>query len=154
MLPPEILDAAVQAGQAAARNPSSLEGYTALGLLFLIVSQAGIWLDKLLAYARARADRKKAEAEKEEAKLAAARLATAPIPTPPPPAGRPGNGSADAHKEFILPHSLAIERHTGEIATLKASTEKLERENREDHGKIFAKLDELKDILIEEERPQ
>lgn len=146
MLPPEALEAAAQAAQEAAKPQNT---YTAVGLLFLIVSQAGLWLDKILNYARARADRKKAEAEKEEAKLAAARLAALPSP-----AGPPNGNNQELHRDFILPHSLALERHAGEISTLKASTAKLERENREDHGKIFTKLDELKDILIEEERAQ
>jgi hypothetical protein len=145
MLPPEALEIARQVAQEAPRSTN----YTPLALLFLIVSQLGVWLDKLLTYARARADRKQAEADEAVATLATARASTL---APAAPAGRPGNGSsAEAHREFILPHSLALERHSGDIATLKAAAEKLERDNREDHGKIFTKLDELKDILIEEE---
>jgi hypothetical protein len=154
MLPPEILEAAAQVADTAART-KPVETLTILGLLFLVVSQSGVWLEKLLANSRARAERKRAEADEAEAKLAAARLAaSSPAGAGNPGNAKPGNGSGSEHKDFILPHALALERHEGEIRTLKGTTEKLERENREDHGKIFQKLDDLKDLLTTGDDPR
>lgn len=136
MIGPEAVQAATETARQA--GPSSA---TAIGVAILVVGQIGIWLDKAVAYAKARAERKRAEADVVEAKNIAT-LAANPSP-------RDGG----KHADFILPHSLALERHEGEIKSLQGTFVKLERENREDHGKIFTKLDDLKDLLVEELGP-
>jgi len=138
MIGPEAVQAATETAKQA--GPSSA---TAIGIAILVVGQIGIWLDKAVAYAKVRAERKRAEADVVEAKNVATLAA------------KPGNYDARAlidgkHHDFIMPHSLTLERHEGEIKNLQGTYDKLERENREDHGKIFTKLDDLKDLLVEE----
>jgi hypothetical protein len=136
MLGPEAVQAAAETAKQA--GPSSA---TAIGVAILVIGQIGIWLDKAVAYAKARAERKRAEADVVEAKN------IAHLTTKPP---APGNGS---HADFIMPHALALERHEGEIKNLQGTFVKLDHDNREDHGKIFTKLDDLKDLLVEELGP-
>jgi len=129
----------IEAGQAAveAAKQGGQGTATIIGLVILIVSNVGIWLDKFVQMSRNKAARQEAEAREAEAKAAAA-------------AGKPGT---NGHAQYILPHSLTLERHEGEIKALRDSSSKLERENREDHGKIFTKLDELKTIVLTGEAP-
>ena len=59
-----------------------------------------------------------------------------------------GNGKTD-HNTVIIPHSEKLKEHDGEIKNLGTRFDKLERENRDDHQKLFGKFDEVKDLIIE-----
>ncbi len=140
----------VQAAAQEAAKTSGSSTATAIGLGILIVSNVGIWLDKIiggrLQVAKERRAAEEAEAREAEAKAAEAKAAADAQPK----AGGNGNGKAalDLHEKYVLPHSLALERHNLEIAALQEFTKKVEKENREDHGKIFKQLGDIKDLII------
>ena len=60
-----------------------------------------------------------------------------------------GNGKGNGHPDVVVAHTGMLEAHKAEIEGLKTATSKFERDNREDHQKIFGKLDDLKDLIIE-----
>ncbi len=95
-----------------------------------------------------RQEREKAQAVAEEAE-AKALQAQAQAMT-----GRTdsGNGKLNGHQLYLLPHTAMLERHDAELKAVKESTARVERENREDHEKIFQKLDDLKDLIQEAAR--
>lgn len=108
---------------------------TLIGLAVLIVSNIGIWLDHFVQIAKNKASQQEAEAREAEAKAKTL-------------GGKGNNG----HAQYIVPHSNMLERHETEIRTLVGTTAKFERENREDHHKIFGKLDDLKDLIVDKKR--
>jgi len=130
-----IAEAAQAAGDAVKQGGQGTA--TLIGLIVLVVSNVGIWLDKFVQMSRNKVSMKEARAREAEAKAAAA-------------AGKPG---ANGHAQYVLPHSIMLERHDGEIKALRESSAKFERENREDHGKMFTKIDELKTIVLTGEAP-
>lgn len=127
-------EAAQAAGEAVRHGGQG--SMTWIGLGILIVSNLGIWLDKLVQMSRNRAAKEEAEAREAEAKAKTL-------------GGKGNNG----HAQYVVPHSNMLERHETEIRTLMGTTAKFERENREDHQKIFGKLDDLKDLILRNQRP-
>lgn len=105
---------------------------TLIGLAVLVVSNIGIWLDRFVQISKNKAAQREAGAREAEAKAAAAT----------------GKASPGGCGDYVMAHSLMLERHDGEIKTLTSSTGRIERENREDHQKIFGKLDGLKDLIV------
>lgn len=139
--------------QAAAQEVAKTSGSstaTAIGLGILIVSNVGIWLDKIiggrLQVAKERRAAEEAEAREAEAKAAEAKAAADAQPK----AGGNGNGKAalDLHEKYVLPHSLELQHLGDEVKAINTRFDKFEEQNREDHGKMFDRLDDIKDLVI------
>jgi hypothetical protein len=128
---PVLEQAAQEAAKQGGQGPA-----TVIGLGLLIVSNVGIWLDKLVQMSKNRTARKEAEAREAEAKVLAGKSS-------------PVANSTNGHAQYVLPHSIMLERHDGEIKALRESSAKFERENREDHGKMFTQIGDVKDLIIE-----
>lgn len=119
-----------------AAKQSGVGTETLIGLAILIVSNIGLWLDKFVQMSRNRAEREQAEADEAEAKAAAA-------------VAKPANGNGAAiHEKYVLPHSLELQRHDGELKAIVERFNQFEKRNVADHDKIFDKLDDIRDLVV------
>ncbi len=137
-----LMDAAQAAADAGKSSASILLDAGVIGLMitnsFMLLKD---WL-------RTRAERQKARDAADEAEAKALQAQAAALASG--KAGQaPGNGQANGHQQYVVPHTAMLERHDAELKALKESSSRVERENREDHQKIFTKLDDLKDLIVE-----
>lgn len=131
---------AAQVAAEVAKQGGGASPMTVIGLGFLVVSNIGLWLDRVVQISRARADREQAEAAEAEAKALVAANASKPAVN--------GNNGAALHEKYVLPHSLMLQDHANEIKAMVGRFDKFEKRNEEDHGKLFGKLDDIKDLII------
>lgn len=113
---------------AQAPAPNGTQQATLYAVVAMVVMQVSGWLKQVLDAQRER--RAAAEAEAEEAK-AEAKVYLDPT-----------------QSAQLNSHETRLSGHDIEIAALKNSFAKYERENREDHSNMFGRLDKIKDLLI------
>ncbi len=124
-----------EAAQAASEVAKHTSTETLIGIGFLIVSNVGLWLDRFVTISKNRAEQEKAEAQEAEAKAAASKV----VPN--------GNGNG-IHEKWVLPHSLKLQELDGRVITMEGSLKKFEKDNSDQHERIFDKLDDIKDLVV------
>lgn len=123
------------AGQVQPAPVSTSTGqWTLYAVLALAVMQVSQWLKQLLDAQKERRAAAEAEAAEAEAKAEAKKAALVASLDP-------------AQLNMLHTHETRIGQHDVEIAALKDSYRKYEKENRDDHGKIFNKLDDIRDMI-------
>ena len=125
-----IAEAAQAAAEVVKQHAASTE--TLIGLGLLIVSNVGLWLDRIVTISKNRAEQEKAEADEARSEAAA----------------KPAQNGNGIHEKYVLPHSLKIQELEGRANTTDANFEKFERENRAQHETLFGKVDEVKDLIL------
>lgn len=132
-----IAEAAQAAQEVAKANP-----VLNAGVIGLVITNATLLVRD---YLKSRAEKQKARDAVDEAEAQALKAQAQALSEK----GKSSEGGRDGHEKFFLDHALMLEGHEREIKALKEWAPKIERENREDHGKLFTGIGELKDLIIE-----
>jgi hypothetical protein len=137
-----LLEAGQAAQEAAKSSASVILDASVIGL---VVTNSFLLIRDLV---KSRTERQKARDAADEAEAKALRAQADALAAN--KAGQtPGKGSGNGvHEKYVLPHSLTLERHEGEIKAINGRFEKFEKDNSDQHGKIFDKLDDIKDLVI------
>lgn len=132
---------AAQAAQEAAKSSASI--VLDAGVIGLVVTNVFVlardWMKARAARQQARDAADEAEAKALQAQAVAIRDGKT---------GANGNGGNGIHEKYVLPHSLKLQELDGKVQVMDQRMSKFEVENTAQHGKIFDRLDDIKDLII------
>lgn len=130
----EVQGAAVEAARA---NP-----FLNAGIIGLMVTNSFMLLRDAL---KNRAERQKARAAADEAEAKALKAQADALL-----AGKAGQlpANGNGHAQYVVPHTAMLERHDAELKAMDTQFKRFERDNREDHGKIFDGINEVKNLIL------
>ena len=127
---------AIDQVQSVPSNSNSTQQWTLYAVIALAIGNVTQWLNQIIQAAKERRAAEEAEAEEAQAKAEEAKAKAAQA------------ASLDPSQLGMLhAHETKLGQHDIEIAALKDSYRKYEKENREDHGKIFDKLEGIRTLI-------